>query len=152
MDRSSICRRENSSYVHYGEDRERSGVGVKKPPRKGLVLYARLDTKKGGKDLYQLDIDKCRRGVWDPIYKGDVQSCLQRDHFDEPCHEKELFKDRLRREVTISMEQYGLHASVDGEVPKRSEAVALLCNLMKKLPRTSQEMLLHVGSTQPATT
>lgn len=114
-------------------------------------MYARLDTKKGGKDLYQLDIDRCRRGVRDPIYKGDVQSCLQRDHFDEPCHQNELFKDRLRREVKI-MEQYGLHASVDGEVPKRSEAVALLFNLMKKLPRTSQEMLLHVGSTQPATT
>lgn len=93
MDRSSICRRENSSYVDYGEARERSGVGVKKKkPRKGLVLYARLDTKKGGKDLYQLDIDKCRRGVRDPIYKGDVQSRLQRDNFDEPCHEKSCLK------------------------------------------------------------
>lgn len=68
-------------------------------------MYARLDTKKGGKDLYQLDIDRCRRGVRDPIYKGDVKSCLQRDHFDEPCHENELFKDRLRREVKISMAQ-----------------------------------------------
>lgn len=48
----------------------------------------RLDTKKGGKDLYQLDIDKCRRGVRDPIYKGDVQ----RDNFDEPCHEKSCLK------------------------------------------------------------
>lgn len=59
-------------------------------------MYARLDTKKGGKDLYQLDIDKCRRGVRDPIYKGDVQSRLQRDNFDEPCHEKSCLKVKKR--------------------------------------------------------
>lgn len=54
MDRSSICRRENSSYVDYGEARERSGVGVKKPPQKRLSVVCEAGHEERRKGLVSI--------------------------------------------------------------------------------------------------
>lgn len=54
MDRSSICRRENSSYVDYGEARERSGVGVKKTPQKRLSVVCEAGHEERRKGLVSI--------------------------------------------------------------------------------------------------